>query len=73
MPFAMSYRATLSYPGVRFCIFPMLPQPLVLERVTLEADAASVAWKHTKALYRLTPQSMGVLKVGRQAGPSGSE
>jgi hypothetical protein len=36
-----------------------------LERITDEADAASVSWRHTKALYRLTPESMGVLKVGR--------
>lgn len=44
---------------------PPNAEPLVLERVPTEAEArpgGSVAWVHTKALYRLTDESMRILR-----------
>lgn len=44
---------------------PENAEPLVLERVPSEQEAAPggpLSWVHTKALYRLAPESMQVLR-----------
>lgn len=47
------------------CMCLMCAQPLVLERMPSEAESrpnGPVSWVHTKALYRLTEDSMRILK-----------